>query len=30
LSSLILCNFFPVFSLEAVVSSSAAKQQRQY
>ncbi len=30
LSSLILCNFFPVFSLEAVVSSLAAKQQRQY
>lgn len=30
LSSLMLCNFYPVFSLEAVVSSSAAKQQRQY
>ncbi len=30
LSSLMLCNFYPVFSLEAVVSSPAAKQQRQY
>jgi hypothetical protein len=29
LSSLMLCNVYPVFSLEAVVSSSAAKQQRQ-